>query len=99
MLGRGGARKEAAVGSANEIEQQVESKFTNDDPTSEREDPTFGGCETHEQAPSLQTTQFDRQWSHAEKREVGNGAFCMDLIELVNAGFTHARRQAETFEG
>ena len=94
MLGRGGARKEAAVGSTNEIKRQVDLEFTNDDPTSEREDPTFGGCETDEQAPSLQTTGFNRQWGHAQKREIGNGAFCTDLIELVDAGLTHARRQA-----
>ena len=52
LLGRrrssSSARGGVAVGTVNEIEEQVDWDFAHDDPTSEREDPTFGGCETEE---------------------------------------------------
>ena len=70
LLGRSSARKETAVCSAYETKERLDRNFPHDDPTSEREDPTFGGCDPDEHTTSLQTRTLYRQWSHTHKREV-----------------------------
>ncbi len=71
LLGRrSSAREESAFSSAYETKERLDRNFSYDDPTSEREDPTFGGCDPDEQTTSLQTRKLNRQRSHTHKREV-----------------------------